>query len=141
MQEAVLTHHTHLAPFFPHSFITPHLIFLSSSLPMQVMAQTSSLFGMEASTSDPAEASPQRQCAACGDEGKAPATKSCWKCHDTYYCSTACQRQDWKSHKRTCIYDMDKVWDRNTWARTTPSEVRSEQQTLPPVSCFPDPYR
>jgi hypothetical protein len=31
----------------------------------------------------------------------------CGKCAAVYYCSVACQRQDWKSHKRDCAYEVE----------------------------------
>jgi hypothetical protein len=30
-------------------------------------------------------------------------TKKCAKCFDTKYCSSACQKKDWKKHKQECI--------------------------------------
>jgi ankyrin repeat protein len=43
------------------------------------------------------------QCARC--QKKATATvklPACSQCRKTYYCSTACQKQNWKQHKKTC---------------------------------------
>uniref|UniRef100_A0A7S1I5P6 MYND-type domain-containing protein n=1 Tax=Eutreptiella gymnastica TaxID=73025 RepID=A0A7S1I5P6_9EUGL len=38
------------------------------------------------------------ECAACG----AKATLRCSQCKGPYYCSTTCQKTDWKAHKRVC---------------------------------------
>ena len=39
-----------------------------------------------------------RICPGCGEEAK----RVCSRCKSVYYCSPACQRQDWESHKRHC---------------------------------------
>lgn len=39
-------------------------------------------------------------CAACGKE--APSLKVCGGCRGPKYCSQACQKEDWKSHKKEC---------------------------------------
>lgn len=31
-----------------------------------------------------------------------PTTQKCARCHVTYYCSQACQKKDWGSHKKKC---------------------------------------
>ncbi|CAE6445341.1 unnamed protein product [Rhizoctonia solani] len=40
-------------------------------------------------------------CWACGGPGK-PTLLACSRCKKARYCSTTCQQQDWKSHKRNC---------------------------------------
>ena len=37
-------------------------------------------------------------CSVCGE----PADLACSRCHTTSYCSNACQRSDWKKHKKVC---------------------------------------
>ncbi|KAL7623433.1 hypothetical protein AAE478_007115 [Parahypoxylon ruwenzoriense] len=47
---------------------------------------------------------PQRKCAVCGkgtEDGVS--ILSCGRCKARWFCGTACQRQDWPSHKKTCI--------------------------------------
>jgi hypothetical protein len=43
-------------------------------------------------------ASTQNSCAHCG----APATQKCTRCKAVFYCSKACQHNDWKKHKKQC---------------------------------------
>jgi hypothetical protein len=31
----------------------------------------------------------------------------CARCHDTFYCSRKCQRQDWPTHKQVCCKDKN----------------------------------
>lgn len=40
-------------------------------------------------------------CALCSKE----ATKRCSRCKSTWYCSTECQKQDWKNHKKIACND------------------------------------
>lgn len=43
-------------------------------------------------------------CAACGKlKSKACPLKLCARCSAVAYCSTACQRQGWKQHKKACV--------------------------------------
>jgi hypothetical protein len=43
------------------------------------------------------------QCEGCQQKATATAKLSvCTRCKATYYCSVACQKQDWKQHKKTC---------------------------------------
>ena len=39
-----------------------------------------------------------RHCGVCGK----PSTSKCSLCKSAYYCSKACQKRDWKSHKNVC---------------------------------------
>jgi hypothetical protein len=49
-------------------------------------------------------------CSSCGE----PADLSCSRCHTTSYCSNACQRSDWKKHKKVCGTSADiKVVERH----------------------------
>jgi len=41
------------------------------------------------------------KCAKCGGAGK-PKLLVCSRCKGTYYCSAACQKEDWKAHKKVC---------------------------------------
>jgi hypothetical protein len=43
----------------------------------------------------------QRVCAAamCSKDG----TLRCSRCKNQYYCSAACQKADWKTHKASCV--------------------------------------
>jgi len=31
-----------------------------------------------------------------------PGPNKCVQCHSSWYCSKACQKEDWKAHKRVC---------------------------------------
>jgi hypothetical protein len=43
------------------------------------------------------------QCACCQKQATVTVKLSaCSRCKKTYYCSAACQKQDWKQHKKTC---------------------------------------
>lgn len=42
---------------------------------------------------------PNRVCKVCQKEGK---MMKCSVCMDAYYCSAACQKSDWKKHKKSC---------------------------------------
>jgi ankyrin repeat protein len=43
------------------------------------------------------------QCQCCGKKATAAVKLSaCSRCLKTYYCSAACQKQDWKQHKKPC---------------------------------------
>ena len=42
------------------------------------------------------------QCACCEQKGADVKLQACSGCTTTYYCSTTCQKQDWKQHKQTC---------------------------------------
>ena len=42
------------------------------------------------------------QCACCEQKGADVKLQACSVCTTTYYCSTTCQKQDWKQHKQTC---------------------------------------
>jgi hypothetical protein len=43
-------------------------------------------------------------CACCQKRDTAHVKLSaCSRCLKTYYCSAACQKQDWKQHKKTCV--------------------------------------
>ena len=41
------------------------------------------------------------KCAGCGGKQRKRKYQAC-RCHDAYYCSSACQRQHWKYHKLEC---------------------------------------
>ncbi|KAG8724909.1 hypothetical protein FRC09_012322, partial [Ceratobasidium sp. 395] len=45
-----------------------------------------------------------RTCWVCGSSGK-PALLACSRCKKARYCSAACQRLDWKLHKKDCMQD------------------------------------
>ncbi|KAG8710643.1 hypothetical protein FRC11_004270 [Ceratobasidium sp. 423] len=51
--------------------------------------------------SEPATSKPAATCWACGRPGK-PDLSVCGKCRKAKYCSTICQRDDWKAHKMNC---------------------------------------
>ena len=51
----------------------------------------------------------------CGNCSK-PSTLRCSACHQVYYCSAECQRQDWKKHKKThVISDCYKIAYPGDW--------------------------
>lgn len=54
---------------------------------------------MEGNNKEPRER--RDGCARCGGPGK-PKLLNCGACKSTSYCSAACQREDWKKHKRVC---------------------------------------
>lgn len=39
----------------------------------------------------------------CKKCGKTNNLKWCGRCHNVLYCSSICQRSDWKEHKKTCV--------------------------------------
>ncbi|KAI0636313.1 ankyrin [Trametes polyzona] len=43
----------------------------------------------------------EKACATCG-KSQVP-LKFCARCHATWYCSKGCQKQDWPTHKRSCV--------------------------------------
>ena len=48
---------------------------------------------------------PEQICAACGKwdaGGGAVALKRCANCRAIFYCSPACQKKNWKMHKKVC---------------------------------------
>jgi hypothetical protein len=46
---------------------------------------------------------PPRRCDGCGAEETAAAKlRKCGACHGIYYCTAACQKLDWKTHKKAC---------------------------------------
>lgn len=50
------------------------------------------------------------RCAVCNGT---TSLKKCARCHTTHYCSTTCQKADWKSHKRHCnshVADSSSHW-------------------------------
>lgn len=49
-------------------------------------------------------------CKVCGKED----AKKCGKCHRVFYCSVECQRQDWKSHKKTCSSSLQRNNNNNS---------------------------
>ena len=57
---------------------------------------------------------PPRTCAACGEAARL----RCSRCKSAWYCSAACQREDWPSHRAVC-----------RWARGT-DEAAAKPQTL-----------
>ena len=44
------------------------------------------------------------RCQAC--DAKDPKPKACKRCKRSYYCSTECQKRDWRSHKQYCMADV-----------------------------------
>jgi hypothetical protein len=50
------------------------------------------------------ESSPSRGCVACGNIEASSGGKllECSACYGAKYCSTKCQREDWRNHKRHC---------------------------------------
>ncbi|KAI7838244.1 hypothetical protein COHA_007989 [Chlorella ohadii] len=54
----------------------------------------------------PAQPQPQQPlgpcCAACGACGEGTQLLRCARCQSVVYCSKACQRDDWSTHKRSC---------------------------------------
>ena len=46
----------------------------------------------------PVETDSKLNCVKCGK----PGTQKCSRCKSVYYCSSTCQRGDWKVHKKTC---------------------------------------
>ena len=54
--------------------------------------------GGEVDASGPSE--PPRVCSACGEAGGG--RLRCSRCKQAWYCSVACQKQDWPSHKAVC---------------------------------------
>ncbi|KAJ7255350.1 hypothetical protein C8J57DRAFT_1346255 [Mycena rebaudengoi] len=51
---------------------------------------------------------PERSCATCGAD-KLPSASRCSGCHEVYYCSKICQKQDWKTHKTVCARKGSKL--------------------------------
>ena len=47
------------------------------------------------------------QCAGCSKKGTEIKLHTCSRCLCTYYCSAACQQQDWTQHKQMCIAVSD----------------------------------
>jgi len=50
----------------------------------------------------------------------------CGKCAAAYYCSIACQRQDWKSHKRDCAFEVENKAKHETAPDTFTSEAENK---------------
>lgn len=54
------------------------------------------------------ESATEKKGGSCGSCGKGGADgvslRKCSRCKEASYCSAACQRQDWKSHKTTCVH-------------------------------------
>ncbi|KAL4071640.1 hypothetical protein V8B97DRAFT_415480 [Scleroderma yunnanense] len=46
--------------------------------------------------------SPKSQCSKCGKEFSIQNLMRCARCKSALYCSNACQKSDWHSHKSTC---------------------------------------
>jgi hypothetical protein len=44
-------------------------------------------------------------CGTCQNKGAEVNLSTCARCGKAYYCSAACQKQDWKQHKKTCSAD------------------------------------
>jgi tetratricopeptide (TPR) repeat protein len=44
-------------------------------------------------------------CAFCRKEGRFKTMKFCSGCNKLQYCSSACQKQDWKTHKQMCVWE------------------------------------
>jgi hypothetical protein len=90
-----------LAPFVTRAAVSP--IFAVSYLE-SVGAQAAAAAKVS-SPGSPSAASrssaPTDCCAKCGGKGK-PKLLACSKCKGVKYCSTACQKDDWKQHKITC---------------------------------------
>ncbi|CAL1694646.1 unnamed protein product [Somion occarium] len=42
-------------------------------------------------------------CSGCGEEKRADQMKACGRCKIARYCSTQCQKSDWKRHKLDCV--------------------------------------
>jgi len=49
-----------------------------------------------------------RHCGCCKTPTAQKALKRCSRCQWTYYCSEACQRDDWRQHKKDC-YPLDAI--------------------------------
>jgi hypothetical protein len=43
-----------------------------------------------------------KHCECCQKKGTDVKLNACSRCMTAYYCSVACQKQDWKQHKKTC---------------------------------------
>jgi hypothetical protein len=43
------------------------------------------------------------QCACCQKQGTGVKLLACSRCRKTFYCSVACQKQEWTQHKKTCV--------------------------------------
>ena len=83
----------------------------------------------------------ERECNVCGQR---PAKKTCSRCKVAAYCSEACQRRDWRTHKATCRAPEDEEDDNATsssWVDVDPtmdglaemaSRLGLRQDTAPP---------
>jgi ankyrin repeat protein len=50
------------------------------------------------------------QCACCQKQATATVKLlACSRCKKTFYCSSQCQKQDWKQHKQTCAATADRA--------------------------------
>ncbi|KDN42595.1 hypothetical protein RSAG8_06738, partial [Rhizoctonia solani AG-8 WAC10335] len=76
-------------------------------LPFATRAAISPIFSVphiESVTRDTNDAAPRtvvQACWACGGAGKAELA-ACSKCKKAKYCSTACQKEDWNTHRKVC---------------------------------------
>ena len=71
----------------------------------------------------------------CGNCGKAPSLeltlKRCKQCHMFYYCSAACQKQHWPTHKPYCLQV------RNSFVKMMGPDTRSVKGKYPSAAKHP----
>ncbi|CAI2167999.1 13289_t:CDS:1 [Funneliformis geosporum] len=62
-----------------------------------------------------------KKCGVC----QKPSTSQCAKCHQIYYCSKKCQKEDWKKHKISCgklsVVKANEIIDRTEVAMNMPT--------------------
>ena len=83
----------------------------------------------------------QELCHTCGVSETTERKKllRCGKCAAAYYCSTACQRFDWQSHKRDCANELENKAKHEATRGTFTSEVenKAKHETTPGTSTIP----
>ncbi len=58
--------------------------------------------GQSSQSEVPSDQSFRRMCRACKKDEPCDVMKRCGRCHMAYYCSSECQKKDWRGHRKDC---------------------------------------